>query len=65
MHDVKAAHRTRVQVERFSGKLSDGLPKVGRRAVREILYGVQARGSVRLPDRPELPLYLVVVEGPR
>jgi len=50
VHDVKAAHRIRVQLERFSGKLSRGLPKVGRRLFREILYGVQARGSVRLSE---------------
>lgn len=50
MHDVKAGHRIRVQMERFSGKLSYGLPKVGRRLVREVLYGVQARGSVRLSE---------------
>lgn len=50
MHDVKAAHRIRVQMARFSGKLSAGLPKVARRLVREILYGVQARGSVRLSE---------------
>ena len=50
MHDVKAAHRIRVQIEAFSGNLSRGLPKVGRRLVREVLYGVQARGSVRLSE---------------
>lgn len=50
MHDVKAAHRIRVQIGRFSGNLSRGLPKVGRRAVREVLYGVQARGSVKLSE---------------
>jgi hypothetical protein len=50
VHDVKAAHRIRVQIEKFSGNLSRGLPKVGRRLVREILYGVQARGSVRLSE---------------
>ena len=50
MHDVKAAHRIRVQLERFSGKLSRGLPKVAQRLVREVLYGVHARGSVRLSE---------------
>lgn len=38
------------QILRFSGKLSAGLLKVARRAVREILYGMQARGSVRLAE---------------
>ena len=37
-------------MERFSGKLSYGLPKVGRRLVHEVLYGIQARGSVRLSE---------------
>lgn len=50
MHDVKAAHRIRGQIERFSGNLSRGLPKVARRVVREVVYGVQARGSVRLSE---------------
>jgi len=50
MHDAKAAHRIRVQVERFSGNLCAGLAKVARRAVREVLYGIQARGSVRLSE---------------
>jgi len=30
-------------LERLSGKLSDGLPKVARRVVLEVLFGVQAR----------------------
>lgn len=50
MHDAKAAHRIRVQIERFSGNLSAGLPKVAARMVREVVYGVQARGSVRLSE---------------
>jgi hypothetical protein len=50
VHDAKAAHRIRVQIEQFAGKLSVGLPKVAARMVREVLYGVQARGSVRLSE---------------
>lgn len=50
MHDVKVGHRVRVQMERFSGKLSHGLPKMGHRLVREVVYGIQARGSVRLSE---------------
>jgi hypothetical protein len=38
------------QMVRFSGKLSTGLPKVGARMVREVIYGVQSRGSVRLSE---------------
>lgn len=50
MHDAKAAHRIRVQIEQFAGKLSAGLPRVAGRMVREVVYGVQARGSVRLSE---------------
>lgn len=72
VHDVKAAYRTRAQIEKFSGNLSHGLPKVGRRVVRKVLYGVQARGSVKLseiarslgePTRPALELRLVTQSG--
>jgi len=34
----------------FSGKLSEGLPKVMRRFVAEAVYGIAARGSVRLSE---------------
>jgi hypothetical protein len=35
---------------RFSGELSTGLPKVARRFVAEMVFGIQARGSVRLTE---------------
>jgi hypothetical protein len=35
---------------RFSGELSAGLPKVTRRFVTEMIFGIQARGSVRLTE---------------
>lgn len=50
MQNAQFARKVQGQIERFSGKLSAGLPKVARRAVREILYGMQARGSVRLSE---------------
>jgi hypothetical protein len=50
VHDAKAAHRIRAQIDRFSGNLCAALPKVSARLVREVLYGVQARGSVRLSE---------------
>lgn len=34
----------------FSGKLSEGLPKMVRRFVAEAIYGFAARGSVRLSE---------------
>lgn len=50
MDDVRIAAKIREQMGRFSGNLARGLPKVARRMVREVLYGVQARGSVRLSE---------------
>lgn len=50
MDDVRIAAKIREQMGVFSGKLGHGLPKVARRMVREVLYGVQARGSVRLSE---------------
>jgi len=38
------------QMERFSGKLCMGLPKVCGRFVFEMLYGMMTRGSVRLSE---------------
>jgi len=35
---------------RFLGKLSLGLPKVMRRFVAEAMYGIAAKGSVRLSE---------------
>jgi hypothetical protein len=35
---------------RFSGELSTGLPKVARRFVAEMVFGILARGSVRLTE---------------
>lgn len=50
MDDVRIGTKIRAQLGRFSGKVAHGLPKVARRLVREVLYGVQARGSVRLSE---------------
>jgi len=38
------------QIFGFSGELSRGLPKVVRRFVVEMMFGIQARGSVRLTE---------------
>lgn len=50
MDDARIASRIREQMAVFSGNVSHGLPKVAQRLVREVLYGVQARGSVRLSE---------------
>jgi len=50
MDHAKVAHRIRVKIAEFSGKVSVGLPKTARRLVGEIVYGMQSRGSVRLSE---------------
>ena len=50
MDDARIAWKIRGQIDRFSGKLSAGLPKTARRMVREVLHGIQSRGSVLLSE---------------
>lgn len=50
MDHAKVAHRIRERIAEFSGKVSAELPKTSGRMVREVLYGVQSRGSVRLSE---------------
>jgi hypothetical protein len=50
MNYAKISKKLREQILRFSGELSMGLPKVGRRFVTEMIYGIQARQSVRLSE---------------
>ena len=50
MYFARTAQKLREQMVRFSGELSAGLPKVARRFVAEITFGIQARGSVRLTE---------------
>ena len=50
MNIAQIRFRLRGQMVLFSGKLSLGLPKVMRRCVAETLYGICARGSVRLSE---------------
>lgn len=50
MHYAKTASKLRELILRFSGELSAGLPKPARRFVAEMLYGLQARQSVRLTE---------------
>jgi hypothetical protein len=50
MYFAKTAQKLREQMVRFSGELSAGLPKVTRRLVTEMIFGIQARGSVRLTE---------------
>jgi|TARA_Y100000294_G_C8531813_1_gene327308 hypothetical protein len=47
---AQVAHKLRAQIHHFSGKLSAGLCKPARRFVEEMIYGIQARGTVRLSD---------------
>jgi hypothetical protein len=50
MNIAQICFKVRGQIVLFSGKLSQGLPKVMRRCVAEMLYGICARGSVRLSE---------------
>lgn len=50
MYFAKTGQKLREQMVRFSGELSTGLPKVTRRFVAEMVFGIQARGSVRLTE---------------
>ena len=43
-------YKLRGQIHQFSGKLCFGLGKVTSRFVEEMIYGIQARGSVRLSE---------------
>ena len=47
---AQTAAKTRAHLEAFSGRLSAGLAKPARRFVSEALYGIAARGSVRLSE---------------
>jgi len=50
MYFARTAQKLREQMVRFSGELSADLPKVARRFVAEMIFGIQARGSVRLTE---------------
>jgi hypothetical protein len=50
MDSARIAQKLRVQILQFSGELSAGLPKVVSRLIREMIYGIQARQSVRLTE---------------
>jgi hypothetical protein len=50
MHYARIAHKLREQIVKFSGVLSSGLPKTARRFVTEMIFGIQARQSVRLTE---------------
>jgi hypothetical protein len=47
---AQLAGKLREQIHRFSGDVSRGLCKTARRFVEEMVYGIQARGSVRLSE---------------
>lgn len=50
MHSARIAGKLKERLVEFSGKVSVGLPKVARRFVRETLFGICARQSVRLSE---------------
>ena len=50
MEYSRAGRKLQEQIAKFSGKLCAGFPKVVGRFVAESIYGIQARGSVRLSE---------------
>lgn len=50
MNISQVAWKLGAQIERFSGKLCVGRPKVCKRFVSEMVYGMSAKGSVRLSE---------------
>ena len=50
MRSAKVACKIREQIRQFSREVSVGLSKTAARMVREVIYGVQSRGSVRLSE---------------
>jgi hypothetical protein len=50
MDSARIASKIRAQILQFSGELSRGFPKVLARFVAEMIYGIQARQSVRLTE---------------
>lgn len=50
MNVAQLAGRLREQIHRFSGEVSRGLCKTAQRFVEEMVFGIQARGSVRLSE---------------
>lgn len=50
MNSSTTAQRLRDQMAKFSGVVCQGLGKVGSRFVREMVYGIQASGSVKLSE---------------
>src|SRR4030042_2540063 len=50
MDCARIASKLREQIIQFSGELSSGCPKVVRRFGAEMLYGIQARQSLRLTE---------------
>ena len=50
MNLSKTSKKIQKQMQQFSGKLSKGLPKTAGRFVEEAIYGIQARGCVKLSE---------------
>jgi len=48
MNLAKVSGKLKEQIRNFSGKVSEGLPKVGRRFVEEMLYGIASEQSLHL-----------------
>jgi hypothetical protein len=50
MNLAKVTSKLKAQIQIFSGKLSHSLPKVSRRFIEEMVYGIQSKQSVKLSE---------------
>ncbi len=54
--------KLRQQMHYFSGELCNGMGSIASRFIEEAVFGISSSGSVRLPECPKRPLWLVVVK---
>lgn len=50
MNRSQIANKLKGQIREFSGKLSEGLPKVAGRFLEEMVYGILCRQAVRVSE---------------
>jgi len=48
--DAKIANKIKLQISKFSGIISKGLPKTKRRLIKELVFGIQASKDVKLSN---------------
>jgi len=63
-HDSKLGSKIKRQISRFASHLGEGMDKVTRRFVGEMLYGMQASKDVKASEAARLDLEVVPGGGP-